>query len=295
MKPLIMGLRSRFRFSVNYISLILFNSSVPLRILFVWSCYYFYCRFVFLRVNPRRVNHLFCRDGIINLSSLPEDLGQTGLDLVNQYLDKLLINDGTGSVILPRVDHPLLANFIHHCLRFWQQDIEAVFNSYFACHWISVYRTFPSTISDAATSFAWHYDEDPPALKKIFIYLNDTSRSTGAFRYFNKCLSRKLFGKGFISNTSARRIKAQELIQETLLQEARWVEGAKGHAFMFDNNIIHRGTFPETGYRTVISIEVMPSDQPVSFRNVNQSLRLPIIADYPALPWENPYISRGIA
>jgi len=206
-------------------------------------------------------------------------------------LGPLLPDDGTGSVALSRAHHPLLATFIYECLSCWRNEVEAIFGSHFSCHWISVYRTYPFSSPDATSSFAWHYDEDPPALKKIFIYLDHTTRRNGSFRFFSKSTSRELFRLGFISNSQSLRAQSQALINSAILAKSNWLEGEAGSAFIFDNNIIHRGTHPEFGYRTVISVEVMPSDRPLHYRNIQNALMLPILNDYPLLPWKNPYLA----
>lgn len=275
----------------NRASLLLFNSSVSYFTLLIWSCYYLYCRIVFPRCKTERRSHSFSREGVATLPPLPEQPVQSSLMAVNRYLDPFLVDDCTGSVALPRQSHPLLASFIFDCLCHWRKDIEAIFHSYFSCHWISVYRTYPFDSPNATSSFAWHYDEDPPALKKIFIYLDDTTRHTGAFRYFPMSASRLLFRRGFISNSASLRVRSQALIDRNTLPLASWLEGKAGTAFIFDNNIIHRGTHPEHNYRTVIAIEVMPSDRPLTLLNIENSLRLPILSDFPRWPWNNPYFA----
>ena len=59
--------------------------------------------------------------------------------------------------------------------------------------------------------------------------------------------------------------------------------------FIFDNNLIHRGTYPTSGYRTVVSIEIYPSDSPLKLKNIQKSLSMDIINDYPENPYKNRY------
>lgn len=290
MRSFFTGLKVRFITASDRLCLLLFNSSLPWQILLPWYCYYAYCRCVYKASGAVYSRHSFHRRGICILPSLCQSSFQGALHSVNRYLGPLLPDDGTGYVALSRAHHPLLASFIYESLSFWRQEVEAIFGSHFSCHWISVYRTYPFSNPDTSSSFAWHYDEDPPALKKIFIYLDDTTRRNGAFRCFPKSMSRELFGRGFISNSKSLRAQSQGLIDSAVLANSCWIEGEAGTAFLFDNNIIHRGTHPESGYRTVISVEVMPSDRPLHHRNIQNGLMLPILSDYPHLPWKNPYL-----
>jgi len=66
-------------------------------------------------------------------------------------------------------------------------------------------------------------------------------------------------------------------------------DGEKGAAFVFDNNIIHKGTMPLNGERKVFSIEIFPSSKPLCRENVRASLNLPITDDFPEAPWHNKY------
>jgi hypothetical protein len=282
-------LKDEARFRSDRISLLLFNSSVEYKTIIAWALFYFYCR-LSSQVKSREQPHSFHQTGFSFLAPLDSSLTHSGLADVIGYLDPLLVDNGTGSASLSRDSHPLVASFIYDCLSFWRQEIESIFRSHFCCYWIHVYRTYPLEHSDPASSFSWHYDEDPPALKKIFIYLDDTNRRNGAFRYFPKRPSRKLFKKGFISNSVSRRLKSQELIDPVMLRESTWAEGNAGQGFIFDNNIIHRGTHPEAKHRTVIAIEVMPSSSPLTLHNIDNSLRLPIFDDYPRKPWQNRYL-----
>lgn len=280
------------RLGLDRLSLLIFNSSLGWKTLFLWYCYHLYCRCVYKsRDEVPFARHSFHQSGIFILPALCQPSYQSALNAVNDYLDPLLSDNGTGSVALARGHHPLLESFIYESLTNWRQEIEGIFGSHFSCHWISVYRIYPFANPDSSSSFGWHYDEDPPALKKVFIYLDDTTRSNGAFRCFSKSASRLLFRRGFISNSQSLRARSQALIDSSVISRSRFIEGKKGMAFIFDNNIIHRGTHPESGYRTVISIEVMPSSLPFNTGNIQKSIALPIINDYPAVPWKNPYLA----
>lgn len=284
------GLKKMIRYRRDRFFLFLFDSSLSPRKLVSWSIYTFYCRLVFpsgqavMKSRPLEVHGLYV------LPALNSDWLCRNLTSVNSYLDSHLLDNGRGYVALPRGDHPEIVQFVYGCLDFWRRDIEAVMRSFFCCYWIQVYRTYPCLLPDEGSSFAWHYDEDPPALKKIFIYLDDTTRDNGAFRYFPRKLSRRLVRKGFISNTLDLRIKSQALIDADALGDALWEEGKAGHGFIFDNNVVHTGTYPSLGYRTVVSIEIYPYSRGLQESNVSNSLSRLIVDDYPQYPWRNRYL-----
>ena len=271
-----------------------FNSSLPLRIQLVWYLYSAYCRFLlsgFGGLLRLQSGNIFFSKGLVFLPKCDISSSADRLRLINDYLSPYFSLDTESQYQeLPRGNHPLVALFVFDCLQFWKEEIESIFGSRFSTYWIMVYHTRPaSKASDPSSSFAWHYDEDPQDLKKIFIYLNDTTRENGAFRYLSKAHSRMLFNSGFISNNIDNRTRSQGLITKEIEGLSEWVESGGGSGFIFDNNIVHRGTHPATGYRTVISIEAIPSAKSFTLSNIQNSLCLPIDADYPRWPWKNKY------
>lgn len=167
--------------------------------------------------------------------------------------------------------------------------VEAYFNSYFQPYWIQIQENFPGAVS-ADTSFGWHIDDNPRQLMKIFIYLNDVTKDNGAFRAFSSSHSKQILRKGFISNSQNDRLKNQSIPNNYLKNNQGSLvvlEGAAGTILMFDNNLVHKGTAPETGYRHLVQIEIYPSMKKISQEQVYKALTNPIFHDYPPDPYFN--------
>jgi hypothetical protein len=84
-------------------------------------------------------------------------------------------------------------------------------------------------------------------------------------------------------------VRSQALISDQILRQCHTIEGVAGTAFIFDNKLVHRGTYPLEGQRTVICIEVYPSHHPFKSSNARNSVFMPMSDDFPAFPWRNPY------
>jgi hypothetical protein len=57
----------------------------------------------------------------------------------------------------------------------------------------------------------------------------------------------------------------------------------------FDNNLVHKGTLPEQGTRTVMSIAMIPSLKPFTKIDVEKALTSPRVRDYPIEPTQNDF------
>jgi hypothetical protein len=124
---------------------------------------------------------------------------------------------------------------------------------------------------------------------KVFVYLNDVNESNGAFRAFPKQSTTYLFLKGFRSNGVQTRVDAQPLVNEYFKKypkRLKILEGPTGTVLGFDNNLVHKGTLPQKGYRHVVQILLYPSDTPLSVPSVKKALLSERTRDYPSNPYE---------
>jgi len=276
------------------IKCLIFGSSLDLRAHIRWELFHINMRFIFffknmVSSNKRvKVNRLikqdFKRKGIVLLGRDKTDLSQ-----LSEHIETLFLCQPSEKLKeLPRKNDQIISNYVFNTLNKFSHKIESILNSHFQTYWISIYKTRPGE-NMGDSSFAWHQDADPRPLLKVFIYLNEVTKKNGAFRTFDRQISRKLFTKGFISNSPERRIKSQKLITEDVASSSHWIEGPTGTVFIFDNNLIHRATFPLDGYRTVIAIEIYPSKNKIDLINVENSLSMAVIDDFPFNPYLNRY------
>lgn len=273
---------------ITKLRLFFFQCSLNLRTQLIWEIFR-----IHMQILYKKPNHIKSNKEIMKIiQSIKKNgfgiLGKTSLDLseLNEHIECAFRREPSNQYNLyPRVLDSLTASYIYKILCEFTDHIEAYFNSNFQTYWISIYKTYPGrALQDS--SFAWHQDEDPRAVHKIFIYLNDVNRNNGALRTFDRITSKKLFGMGFISNSPESRINSQKIVNESFEKKSHWIEGEAGTVLIFDNNLVHKGTFPEKGFRTVIAIEIFPSRKKISLKDIEKSMIMPMIDDWP----KNPYL-----
>lgn len=276
----------------------LFSTTLSLRVLLMWKVFHAWCSLVSSIGAPiTSASRVYNVEGVylFEFNSDFKKVLQNQVDICNSLIEnEFPVSTAKNTLELPRKKYPAIEDLVWLVLSHAKDEIEDVFRSHFSTYWISVYRTVPMAHEDPTSSFAWHYDEDPPQLLKLFIYLDDTFVDNGAFRYLNRVDTRRLIDKGFISNTPSRRLKSQCLVDSEIESQSVFVEGLKGTAFLFDNNIVHRGTFPSRGQRTVVAVELMPSTREITYENVCRSLSEDIVDDFPKNPWVNRYVSTEV-
>ena len=79
------------------------------------------------------------------------------------------------------------------------------------------------------------------------------------------------------------------MITKQDLNELNVLEGSAGTVLMFDNNLIHKGTVPVVGYRSIFQIEIYPSNKKLTLSNVKKSIANQIGKDYPSNPFVNEF------
>lgn len=285
---------SKLRLAIDRLLLKLFSTTVSVRVILLWKVFHAWCSLVSSVKTPTTsASDAYNAEGvyIFDFNSSFKKVLQDKVDNCNSVIGtEFPVASAKNTLELPRKNYSALEDLVWLVLSHVKDDIESVFKSHFSTYWVQVYRTVPRAHEDLTSSFAWHYDEDPRQLLKLFIYLDDTSVENGAFRYLNRVDTRNLIDKGFISNTPSRRLESQCLVDTEIESKAIFVEGLKGTVFLFDNNIVHRGTFPSRGQRTVVAIELMPSTRELTYENVCRSISEEIIDDFPKNPWVNRYM-----
>lgn len=205
---------------------------------------------------------------------------------VKDYFDSRTVDNGW--CIMERKDAGFLAPDLYQAMKTVDQVLRAYYDSHYQYYWTEVRRTNSDGKWDANSSFGFHTDDNPKELMKVFFYLNDTYEINGAFRAFDYQVSKQLFESGFISYSSQTRVDSQKLVTPELIQQKLNVlEGLKGTALIFDNNLVHRASVPREGFRDVIGLEVYPSGEQMTVEHLRKSLVNPYITDYPHNPFRN--------
>lgn len=180
------------------------------------------------------------------------------------------------------------ADNLYAILKTIDSKIISFYKSYYVPYWIQIQRNNPGQV-EAGSAFQWHTDDNPRGVMKVFIYLNDVNENNGAFRAFPKRSTTYLFFRGFRSNGVQTRVDAQPLVNKYFKKypnRLKILEGPTGTVLGFDNNLVHKGTLPEKGYRHVVQILLYPSDVPISIQSVKKALLSERKRDYPLNPYE---------
>ena len=130
-----------------------------------------------------------------------------------------------------------------------------IFNSHFTTNKIAIYK---STYSEAKleNTWKWHWDDNPGPHIKLFVYLTEVSDSSAPFSYMSningepiKMESSKISpshsGSPKFPNSRLPGSFIDEKVEGGCSVET--ICGKAGTHFIFDPNIIHRGTVPHAG------------------------------------------------
>lgn len=215
-------------------------------------------------------------------------LGKSDVDALAQLVDEKFTGVAleNGFAQLPRRYNSLLVPHLYRVLQEHRGAIEAYYRSYFRVNWFEVQRIAPGQQS-AGTSFGYHTDDTPNPVIKLFIYLTDTAESNGAFRAFEYPHTDELLKRGMLQSVSPgeARLRAQQLVPAEFESKLTVVEGPKGTVFVFDNNLIHKGTLPRQGMRTHVSLELMPAAAPFTEASLYYKCDEPISEYFPVNPF----------
>lgn len=192
-------------------------------------------------------------------------LGLTEVGELSRIVEEKLaaVPPANGFAQFPRRYNPLLVPHLFRILREKGGAIEAYFGAHFRVNWFEAQKIVPGQPVPGG-SFDYHTDDVPLPVIKLFVYLTDTQEASGAFRAFDYRRSDELLRKGMLESAfpGERRARAQALVLPEAEAQLTVVEGPKGTVFMFDNNLVHKGTLPRQGNRVHISMELMPSPEP---------------------------------
>jgi Phytanoyl-CoA dioxygenase (PhyH) len=204
--------------------------------------------------------------------------------LVERELAPIPLDNGYAQ--LPRVSNPKVVPHLFRILQEHRRSIEACIGSHFRVNWFEVQKIAPGE-QPKGSSFGYHSDDTPTPVFKLFVYLTDTHESNGAFRAFPYAVTDELLRRGMLDSVhpGERRARAQALVPPELEARLMVVEGRAGTVFLFDNNLIHKGTLPRHGTRTHVSLELMPWPRPMTEQELAQGCDQEIKRYFPANPF----------
>lgn len=126
---------------------------------------------------------------------------------------------------------------------------------------VSIYRNIPSVLPEFASKL-WHSDNHFEGVLKIMIYLSDVGIEQAPFTY----LRHKLTGETVhISPSMPQKYPSGRIPKEVMDQyfdkgyESFFVLGTRGTTLLFDDKIIHKGNYAQTGYRDVLVLQLEPT------------------------------------
>jgi Phytanoyl-CoA dioxygenase (PhyH) len=191
-----------------------------------------------------------------------------------------------GFAQLPRAQNPKVVPYLVRILHEHAAAIEACLGAHFRVNWFEVQKIAPGR-QPAGSSFAYHSDDTPLPVLKLFVYLTDTTESNGAFRAFTYPHTDRLLRLGMLESVhpGQRRESAQALVPPEMEEFLTVVEGRKGTVFLFDNNLIHKGTLPRQGIRLHVSMELMPSPRPMTAADLMKGCDEEIKRYFPTNPF----------
>ena len=198
------------------------------------------------------------RDGFLVLP--PEDGQRTPAAELGARVDMALADPGNcypvSAGMIRLIDGSDMFPELFALLRGRVEDvIHAYFLSYFKIFSATLYRTVPDD-SVPESSFLWHFDNAPDQQIKAMIYLDDTVRDTGAFRFKSRAVSEQARSRGFWHRDDydlARPVFDDETTTHT-------IEGPPGTVILFQpGRVVHKATAPRHGHRDVAVLVINPS------------------------------------
>ena len=230
---------------------------------------------------------LLAKDGMVKLPPLEPNAISEISERVKQHFASIPSENGFAYAKLDFAQ--TLAPFVYEAMRARVAGVlEAYYRSHFQPYWSRILHYESGYVHPPSSSFGYHIDDNPKQLLKVFFYLNDTRESNAAFRAFDYSASRKLLKKGFISSSEALREKSQALVTDAFVKEnLRILEGDAGTILIVDNNLVHKATVPQEGYRDALVVEVYPAERPFTEESIRRALGAEIKTDYPLDPYHN--------
>ncbi len=137
----------------------------------------------------------------------------------------------------------------------YDQISVGIFKSHFDVNRVALYKTRHSN-EKLENTWRWHYDDNSKPHIKLFIYLTDVASDTAPFTFLSKTDGTGI--KMESSRISPFLKKATHFSNSRITDEfiakrteegfkSAYVTGPVGTHFIFDPNIIHKGTVPAEG------------------------------------------------
>ena len=250
------------------LSLYLFNNHLGFRMNAFYALHHAYCSICFLirnkkfEKNPKGLYFRKERYAALDTNEARKRLAEKDEEaMMRLYNDPKNHSSKTGDPSFVQIIEPTMR--MEGMTDFIDKEVEDIlhtfFKSYFKIYRASLYRTLPKSDSyeNLKNAWRWHRDSYPSEIVKVMFYLTDTDRHTGALRVHSYDSSRDLLAEGFLD----RYQDGQYIEKLDDPKRFNWLEGKAGTILFFDDNLVHRATPPETGYRDVIVFEVMPSGE----------------------------------
>ena len=126
------------------------------------------------------------------------------------------------------------------------------------CDKIYIYRNVPC--NKKQSSWIWHYDNNPPTVLKLMVYLTDVDETTAPLQVVNGQTFEptRLGPSQWKSAPNNSRVPESEIDEEKI----KSYYGGAGTTMLFYPNTTHRATSPDPGkHRDILVIRVKPTDK----------------------------------
>jgi hypothetical protein len=134
-----------------------------------------------------------------------------------------------------------------------------IFGAWVIVDKVYVYRNLV-TRQPEQVSWLWHYDNHPTEVVKIMIYLTDVGDLNAPFEFVRRKDTGDALAftpRPLLGNSRVAAAKVDELIGAG--HEVVKATGPRGTMVIFDDNVLHRATFPREGLRDVLVYQIRPS------------------------------------
>lgn len=142
------------------------------------------------------------------------------------------------------------------------RELMKFFGGWYRLVYAESYRSFPTDKPQA--SWLWHSDSYPVETCKVMIFLTDAGKDQGATQFMTREDTMAYRKAGYFGTISKdRRADLDVFAQEHGLPFRPFFHDAKrGDVMLFENNCLHRGVPPVSGWRDVVVFALLPSMRP---------------------------------
>lgn len=245
-----------------------FRNNWGLKVNIHYWMYWNYCRLLSkpfsFSLQQKKMAKEAWKEGVAKIGNI--DVKALSEKVTQKFDDRELVN---GYAALSRAEVMELVEPIYQAIKELEPSICAYYKAFFKVNWVDIQKIAPG-VQPKGSSFSYHIDDSPFSLAKAFIYLTDTYSENGAFRAFNYEWTDKFLRKGLLKSTQPGEVRdgCQKIVSKEDETSLKVIEGERGTAFIFDNNLAHKGTLPQKGCRMHVSMEIMPSTRAISFQDI---------------------------